>query len=501
MQLYYNTGNNKQYNGNIAYQLWGVPGNLNKSYTYGYDQLNRLTQGNSTDGNNENAVTYDPMGNIATLNRYASGNIIDQLTYNYVSNSNRLQSVNDATSSDAGQRHGLATYDYDINGNLTADNSKGITNITYNLLNLPMTITGRNTTYTYSATGEKLRRVLGTSATDYVSGIQYQDGVLAFVQTEEGRALPNGAQFYNYEYSLKDHLGNSRVNFDTGTGAARKVQTDDYYPFGMDIIPSGSARMSPQNNYLYNGKELQEDLKLYDYGARLYDPVIARWTSIDPLAEISRRWSPYNYVENNPITLTDPDGMQAEETEEEWRKAATDRSMAIGNALATAHGLLGVDANNGVDANRTSQKDEQTGQTETPTQTQNTANQDETALKPGMTFYGVPVFFSTMGDLKYHAAFTLPGIGIFINPEDRDNIATLRHEFGHWLVALREGNKTFYAVDVPLSLLSAKFTKSNQEHQNSWTEVRANDLSYLYFGRPADWDFKTYHVSDKIRYS
>ncbi len=48
---------------------------------------------------------------------------------------------------------------------------------------------------------------------------------------------------------------------------------------------------------------------LYDYGARWYDPAIARWTSVDPLASSMASWSPYNYVFNNPLKYTDPTGM------------------------------------------------------------------------------------------------------------------------------------------------------------------------------------------------
>jgi len=96
------------------------------------------------------------------------------------------------------------------------------------------------------------------------------------------------------------------VSFDTKTGAAVSQQVDNYYPFGLEI---NSSVTSPKNEYLYNKKELQEELNQYDYGARLYDPVIARWNIVDPLAASYPTFSPYAYAFDNPIRYIDALGM------------------------------------------------------------------------------------------------------------------------------------------------------------------------------------------------
>ena len=92
-----------------------------------------------------------------------------------------------------------------------------------------------------------------------------------------------------------------------------------YYPFGMRISPLSRqpANLGTQHNnkYLYNGKEFNDEFGLnwYDYGARFYDPQIARFHSIDPLAEQFAFQSPYVYAANNPIRFIDYMGMSAQE--------------------------------------------------------------------------------------------------------------------------------------------------------------------------------------------
>jgi RHS repeat-associated protein len=222
---------------------------------------------------------------------------------------------------------------------MITDKNKNITEIVYNQLNLPTKITFGTTgtiEYIYNAAGQKLEKIVtqGTTvtSTNYLGGFQYTKPnlgtwALQFFPTAEGyvkNTVVNSANNYSYVFNYTDHLGNVRLSYsDTdknGSIATTEiVDESNYYPFGLKHT-GYNGYVATDYKYKFNGKELQDELGLnmYDYGARNYDPALGRWMNIDPLAETSRRFSPYTYALNNPVFFIDPDGMQADD----WKKDA-----------------------------------------------------------------------------------------------------------------------------------------------------------------------------------
>ena len=327
--LYYNTGvGTAKYNGSISSMTW-KSGNEStvRGYKFTYDGLDRVlnatygeTASISTNANrfSENVTGYDKNGNIKSLQRYgqtgaSAYGLIDNLTFTL--NGNQLSRVEDAVSTVA---YGTNTafvngasaageYAYDANGNLTKDLNKGITDIQYNVLNLPSTVSfsdGSTITYTYGADGTKLRTVhkIGstTTTTDYCGNVIYENGTQKLLLTEEGYINLAGTQ--QYHYYLKDHQGNNRVVINqSGT----VEETNHYYPFGGVFATAGNTQP-----YKYNGKEFdtKKGLNWYDYGARHYDTALGRFTTNDRFAEKYYSMSPYQYGANSPVVNIDVNG-------------------------------------------------------------------------------------------------------------------------------------------------------------------------------------------------
>ncbi|MCX8531932.1 RHS repeat domain-containing protein [Chryseobacterium luquanense] len=284
-------------------------------------------------------ISYDANGNITNLKTNQKGyngfaEEIDDLIYSY-QDTNRLGSVTDLKNNYSGYPDTSGnTISYDNNGNMTSHIDKGVLEIKYNDLNQPSYIKFnnfvsraggdiyRNLSYSYRADGVKIKKTHhyfsgrkqndAFTTTEYVDGFQYKNET-ALILTNNGLQFFATSEGYfdfennRYIYHYNDHLGNVRVSFTREGNTAVIVQQNDYYALGLrhreGINFGGSYK------YEYNGKELQEEIGMYDYGARFYMPDLGRWGVTDPLAEYTPHLSPYHYGNNNPIMYNDPTGM------------------------------------------------------------------------------------------------------------------------------------------------------------------------------------------------
>ena len=287
----------KQYTGNISGVRWRSAGDGEaRAYGFDYDNINRLMKADFTqnnggwnnsahvdyslkmgDGTNPSSA-YDRNGNIKRMQQWAltfnQSPKIDDLTYMYAQNSNKLLAITDNAAIQT-QRLGDFTdgnvtgndYGYDVNGNLISDLNKGIngstgldqtTNegISYNYLNMPFQLAVKKgdgsakgtVRYLYDAKGTRHRKTVNEknisvsyNGASYVSDLTVTDTYqgsfvyesrtysnanlsslntideLQFFTYEEGRIRPrndpatHNITGFSYDYFIKDHLGDVRM--------------------------------------------------------------------------------------------------------------------------------------------------------------------------------------------------------------------------------------------------------------------------------------------------
>lgn len=307
----------------------------------GYNEGDRL---NDWQGNYDESLSYDKMGNVQSLLRSSllddgSYGLIDNLSYSY--HGNQLLKVDDAAVGPyyQGAFHFVdgadeaVEYEYDANGNLVRDLNKGIISISYGLNNQPCKIEyndGRNASYVYDAEGNKLSVSYnltamssaqpqmpvmqssdvasanvsnGQKTIEYCGNIIY-DGDETMILNDVGYALYNKDNNLSFHYYLKDHLGNNRV---VVSEDGEIEQVNDYYPTGALMA---SSKGGDTQRFKYNGKELDRTngLNWYDYGARNYDAAIVRWDGMDKLCEKYSPVTPYGYCLNRFLNYYDKIG-------------------------------------------------------------------------------------------------------------------------------------------------------------------------------------------------
>jgi RHS repeat-associated protein len=143
---------------------------------------------------------------------------------------------------------------------------------------------------------------------------------------DNGNELPEESEFVANilgakRYEITNYLGNvNAVITDRKVYAAPSntiaiyeavvVLKADYYPFGMTM--PGRHESGEGYRFGYNGMpsddEISGDKNSYDYGARIYNPRIGRWLSIDPQQDRTPSLTPYRYGFNCPTVFNDPDG-------------------------------------------------------------------------------------------------------------------------------------------------------------------------------------------------
>lgn len=295
----------------IGNLLSRTDGNAGLAESLVYDGLNRLTQSTVTLSPTPLVKTYayDPIGNLITKS--------DVGTYTYpAAGSARPHAV---TSVGGGAI--TASFSYDANGNQTAGLGR---TIAYSAANMPILVSqgSRTIGFGYDPDHQRFMQTAPEGTTLYFSAFGVRAELLAGNQWTEYLSVggaPVGARFSNttsgsvaIRYFHADHLGSVAVLTNEQGAAAER---NSYDAWGKRRAPSGAddptGSLTSQTTQGFTGQEHLANVGLINFNARLYDPLLGRFTSADsivPDPSDLQSFNRYTYVRNRPLSVTDPSG-------------------------------------------------------------------------------------------------------------------------------------------------------------------------------------------------
>jgi RHS repeat-associated protein len=288
------------WNANGSLGTLGIADPFNSANTqncsFSADDLARITKADCGAVWGQN-FSHDPFGNVTKAKIAGSGATSFAPVYqSSPSITNRVSTVNGVSATYDANGNSLndtfRTFAWDANGNPVTIGSVALTYDAFDRM-VEQTVGSTNSEIVYGPSGGKLALMNGTAL------------IKAFVPLTGGATAVYTSSGLAY-YRHSDHLGSSRLS---STPTQTVYSETAYSAFGETYASTGAIDPS------FTGQNQDTTSGLYDFLARELDPNQGRWASPDPagLAAVDpsnpQSWNRYAYVQNNPLVLLDPQGL------------------------------------------------------------------------------------------------------------------------------------------------------------------------------------------------
>ncbi|XYH94645.1 RHS repeat-associated core domain-containing protein [Sorangium sp. So ce1128] len=283
----------------------------NKTERFRHDALQRLTCAYFSDVERASApcalrYDHDPNGNLTFKSDVGTLSYDDPLHPHAVTGA------------------GTDSFAYNAVGNQIA--RPGGTTVRYTPFDLPERITqgARTITFGYDGDQQRIRKTTPERETLYFDDL-YERVTEAGSGAVEHRyyvhspervvaIVTRGGSDDGTHYVHVDHLGSIDALTDEDGDV---IERRSYDPFGQRRNPVWGERAPPsfssQTTQGFTGHESDDELGLVNMKGRMYDPMIGRFLTTDPIVSLpvfGQSWNPYSYVLNSPLNFVDPSGFE-----------------------------------------------------------------------------------------------------------------------------------------------------------------------------------------------